>query len=186
MDGLVTDDEYYRSGRHVEFVDNPTHPETVMPSMTRDQLLAYHLSTVATVYQWKGRYPIMVDTFNRALKLDPDQRDSLNNLAWYYAAVPETKLRDGAKAVVLALRAVEQEPSGNFYDTLACAYAQNGQFDLAAKFELTAAHTPALFFANPQEHLSDFAAGRPCTDRQFRADVMNFHDSATPPPRGTL
>jgi protein O-mannosyl-transferase len=72
-------------------------------------------------------------TFEHALKIDPDSRMSLNGLAWILATSPDASLRDGQRAVQLATRGVElsrhQEPF--ILRTLACAYAETGQFDQA-------------------------------------------------------
>lgn len=72
-------------------------------------------------------------SFEHALKIDPDSRMSLNGLAWILATSPDASLRDGQRAVQLATRGVElsrhQEPF--LLRTLACAYAETGQFDQA-------------------------------------------------------
>lgn len=71
--------------------------------------------------------------FEHALKVDPDARMSLNGLAWILATSPDPSLRDGPRAIQLATRGVElsrqQEPF--VLRTLACAYAEAGQFDQA-------------------------------------------------------
>jgi cytochrome c-type biogenesis protein CcmH/NrfG len=57
----------------------------------------------------------------------------LNNLAWIEAAYPDASGRDGAQAVQLAQRAVALSGKNPSYlSTFAAAYAENGQYDLAA------------------------------------------------------
>ena len=55
-----------------------------------------------------------------------------NDLAWIYATCKDPKLRDGKKAVDLALKACSHEPNKwNYNGTLAAAYAKSGQFEKA-------------------------------------------------------
>ena len=51
-----------------------------------------------------------------------------NDYAWFLATSPEAKDRDGREAVRLAERAVRQRRDCNTLDTLAAAYAEDGQF----------------------------------------------------------
>lgn len=71
---------------------------------------------------------------------DPLNYKPVNDLAWFYATVPEAQLRDAEKAVVLATKACEmtkyEDP--NTLDTLAAAYALKGDFKQAQQWILTA------------------------------------------------
>ncbi|MCR9197996.1 MAG: tetratricopeptide repeat protein [Planctomycetaceae bacterium] len=71
---------------------------------------------------------------------DPLNYKPVNDLAWFYATVPEAALRDADKAVVLATKACEmtkyEDP--NTLDTLAAAYALKGDFKQAQQWILTA------------------------------------------------
>lgn len=64
----------------------------------------------------------------------------INDLAWFYATVPEPKLQDAEKAVELAIKACEmtryEDP--NTLDTLAAAYGLKGDFEKAQQWILTA------------------------------------------------
>jgi serine/threonine protein kinase/Tfp pilus assembly protein PilF len=62
---------------------------------------------------------------------------TLNEVAWVFATSFESKLRDGPAAVSFAEQAVaaSNRKNGNFIDTLAAAYAANGQFAEAAAAE---------------------------------------------------
>ncbi|HMB95487.1 MAG TPA: hypothetical protein VKK61_05560, partial [Tepidisphaeraceae bacterium] len=74
------------------------------------------------------------DHFRQAIALSPADSAMLNNLAWMEATYPDPSGRDGAAAVQYANRAVELNASKNpsYLSTLAAAYAENGQYDLAA------------------------------------------------------
>ena len=58
-----------------------------------------------------------------------------NNLAWALATHPESDVRDGAEAVSWGAKACEQTNHAHpdFLDTLACAYAENGEFEKAVE-----------------------------------------------------
>ena len=78
----------------------------------------------------QGRTADAIDAAQKALALQPSDLAILNNLAWLLAAAPESRLRDGARAVQLALEA-SRSSGGNspvILHTLAAAYAQAGQF----------------------------------------------------------
>ena len=81
--------------------------------------------------------------WREAAGLTPDEAGLLNNLAWQLATHPDSTVRDGREAVVLAERACEltgrQDP--NMLDTLAAAYAEAGRFPEAVE---TARATCAL------------------------------------------
>ncbi|HMB96741.1 MAG TPA: tetratricopeptide repeat protein, partial [Tepidisphaeraceae bacterium] len=71
--------------------------------------------------------------FREIIDLTPNDSVMLNNLAWIEAAYPDASGRDGAQAVQLAQRAIALSGKNPSYlSTLAAAYAENGQYDLAA------------------------------------------------------
>jgi tetratricopeptide (TPR) repeat protein len=74
------------------------------------------------------------------LRLHPDDVILLGDTAWVLATNPNASVRDGAKAVELAERAVKlsggQEPA--ILGTLAAAYAETGRFPEAVKTARTA------------------------------------------------
>lgn len=66
--------------------------------------------------------------------------DTLNSLAWVLATSSDDKLRDGKRALELAVQANELTYYGNanYLDTLAGAYAECGDFDSAVKWSIEA------------------------------------------------
>ena len=75
--------------------------------------------------------------FVEGLRLNPGNPGACNNLAWFRATCPADAFRNGAEAVQLATQACEftgfQQPNG--LDTLAAAYAEAGNFELAVENE---------------------------------------------------
>jgi len=60
--------------------------------------------------------------------------EAFNNLAWVYATCRDAEYRDGKKAVECASQACSMVPTSfAFLDTLAAAYARDGQFDKAVE-----------------------------------------------------
>jgi tetratricopeptide (TPR) repeat protein len=67
----------------------------------------------------------------------PHYPNLLSHWAWQMATCPEAKLRDGKRAIELATKATGGLKSNNpeHIDALAAAYAEDGQFAEAAKWE---------------------------------------------------
>jgi hypothetical protein len=175
MDGAETDDDYYKANWGI--------PETfvgrggILETMNEKQTIAYHDAAVAVSWSWRGDLARMVELYLQSIATDATHSFALNNLAWFYAAVPKTELRDGAKAVEYGLRSVAILADGDTLDTLACAYAQNGDFMRAIEVEtdaIKAAYAPfgsslmgdlALFKSNPPQT---------CNDPNFGKDPAPF------------
>jgi tetratricopeptide (TPR) repeat protein len=82
------------------------------------------------------RYPEQFAALAKGVRLCPESGRDLNNFAWALATSPDDALRDGEMAVELAQRAIantDGEPTPNFLDTLAAAYAETGDFDAATR-----------------------------------------------------
>jgi tetratricopeptide (TPR) repeat protein len=113
---------------------------------------AVHSQLAASLYAQKQTAEA-ISEYAEANRLKPDNAPSLNNLAWIYAANPNSEFRNGAEAVRLAERACEltrfQEPV--IVGTLAAAYAEAGRFDDAAT---TARKARQLALAAGQQELA--------------------------------
>ena len=61
----------------------------------------------------------------------------MNGLAWYYATIADSHLRNGKQAIELAKKVCErtQWKNGGYVDTLAAAYAEDGQFAEAVRLQ---------------------------------------------------
>jgi tetratricopeptide (TPR) repeat protein len=88
---------------------------------------------VGTVLVQQGRVREGVEEWQKVLSIQPDNGNALSNLAWVFATSPDDSLRDGAKAVQLAERALHISGSRIpiVFRTLAAAYAEDGQFSKA-------------------------------------------------------
>jgi eukaryotic-like serine/threonine-protein kinase len=73
-------------------------------------------------------------TFDKILELNPKGAGAHNNLAWVWATCAETQLRDPARAVALAKKAVELEPKqGWYWNTLGAARYRAGDCKAAVE-----------------------------------------------------
>lgn len=87
--------------------------------------------------QKRGFYPEAVASFEKAIELG--NASALNTLAWHYATCRDHQQLNAEKSLELALEATKRNPDDHSWlDTLAAAYARNGQFDDAVKAQLRA------------------------------------------------
>jgi tetratricopeptide (TPR) repeat protein len=81
-----------------------------------------------------AQYAAAVADWTRAIELDPSAADSYRELGWFLATTRVAGLRDGRRAVELALKAVALAPDDPWIlDALAAAYAEAGRFDDAVR-----------------------------------------------------
>jgi len=118
----------------------------------------------------QGKAEQAAECFRKALQANPRYAEALNNLAWILATSPNKAIRDGSQALRLARRAIEIRHSSMMLDTLAAAYAENGQFDRAVEI---ARQTIELARRDPRQsmppgiddRLKRYQAGQPYRDR---------------------
>lgn len=180
MDGVATDDDYYQSnwGIPSSFVGRGG----ILVTMNNMQALAYHYATVAVSWSWRGDLNRMIETYLRSIATDSTHPFSLNNLAWFYAAVPRIENRDGAKAVQFGKQAVAILADSDNLDTLACSYGQNNDFEMAIATEMNAINVAwAPFGSGLQNDLALFESRPPraCDDTSFGKDPAPFRPGLT-------
>jgi tetratricopeptide (TPR) repeat protein len=113
----------------------------VYPKSTDFQTIAYYTKVIendprsieaynnrGTAYYQKGLNEKAISDYNRALEINPKYGVVYNNLAWLLATVDKASIRDGRKAVEMALKACELSDWKNplYLFTLAAAYARFG------------------------------------------------------------
>jgi hypothetical protein len=175
MDGVATNDAYYEHSWAI-----PTQyvgKGGILQTMTRRQAFAYHDATIAIALSWRGNIRRLTEVYRRSISTDATHPLALNNLAWFYAAVPKLEYRDGTKAVRYGSRAVALLADGDNLDTLACAYAQDGNFRSAIATEtraIDANYSP--FDSDFQKDLDAFKSTPPiaCSDDTFGKDPAPF------------
>ncbi len=122
-----------------------------------------------------------------ALKLDPNDLQACNNLAWFYATGPED-LRNPQEALPLAQRAVDKATNKwEFLNTLGVVFYRLGEFDKAiSTLERSlregndqAAAFDLFFLAMCHARLGDSAKAKDCYDRAVKW-IQEHQEQVTP------
>jgi protein O-mannosyl-transferase len=118
-----------------------------------------------------GRVAESIAQYEKAIQLNPDHIQACNDLAWILACHPDPSIRNGARAVALALRADQLSGGKNpgVIGTLAAGYAEAGKFSDAITADQRACQT-ALAQTNSvlaellKKRLRFYEAGSPWRD----------------------
>jgi len=115
----------------------------------RDAKNAAALTFRAEVQAALSNFSAAADDYRKARALDPGNGHCCQSVAWLLATCPDARYRNPKLAVEAALEAIklDGESDHRYLDTLAAAYAADGQFELAAE---TQAKTIATARANKQ------------------------------------
>ncbi len=106
---------------------------TFLARMTRENVLGYGHCIVAAGLEKQHKHAEAQQEYRVALKTYDRSPLPWNNLAWSLATSPEARDRNGKEAVEKGLRAVELYRTANSLDTLACCYAEAGDFSKAVE-----------------------------------------------------
>jgi len=121
------------------------------------------------------QYDKTIEHLNQIIRLNPEETNALNNLAWIMAAGKTPNLRDPNRAIQLAEKACEltdfNQP--NMLDTLAAAYASAGRFDEAVEvtekaLRLARAAKVEQMITEIEGHLQLYLKGQPFYEQPER------------------
>jgi tetratricopeptide (TPR) repeat protein len=83
----------------------------------------------------RRHYEAAIVAYEKSLALDPDNAETLNNLAWLLLTAENAKFRDYERALTLARQAADLLPAAFVLDTLAYAYWVHGRREEAVRLE---------------------------------------------------
>lgn len=115
-----------------------------MQDMNLLEVEMYHKSIEAALLSKSKRFNEAIAAFQTSIRHRPWAAMPRNNLAWMIATNKELQTPELTNlAVKMAQHAVSQRPyDNNFIDTLAAAYAANGQFNIAFQTEMVGNQDP--------------------------------------------
>ena len=118
-----------------------------------------------------GRVAEAIRHYEKAIELSPDHIQARNDLAWILACHPDPSIRNGARAVALALRADQLSGGQNpvVIGTLAAGYAEAGKFSDAVAAgkracQAALAQTNSALAELLAKRLRSYQAGAPWRD----------------------
>lgn len=130
-----------------------------------------------------GRHAEAIADFEILYKQRPEDESILNNFAWVLATSPDDKLRNGKRALELALKGCEatKYEKSHILSTLAAAYAELGDFENAKKWSKKAVELGAKekeVDDQLKNELKSYEQKKPWREKQ---DVKEKADPVQPP-----
>jgi hypothetical protein len=133
MDAVVAPPDYYKT---LWRIPQALILERVyLATMNRADVLGYHFSITADIWAKKNADQRSFNDDAKAAALYPRGPRVWNQIAWHLVAAHDPNLRDGPIALENAKKAISISRTPNLLDTMACAYAQMKEFDLAVEVE---------------------------------------------------
>jgi tetratricopeptide (TPR) repeat protein len=118
----------------------------------------------------QGDYLKAIADYQEALRLDPQHAEAHDSLAWLLATCPQDGVRNGPRALDLAMKVCELSSWQDAYhlSTLAAAHAECGNFPEAVRWQKKAIEigfNDGDDGETAHQHLKLYEKGRPCRDQ---------------------
>jgi tetratricopeptide (TPR) repeat protein len=161
-----------------KFMLEQGHAEQALPDLEAAIAIRPHFESgeeaLARAYEALGKGSEALLHWRKAQLIDPASVSARIGTAWMLATAPDASLRNGPEAVHLAESVMNVQPGdAEVLDTLAAAYAEEGQFSRATSteihgLEMAEAQANKALTAALRTHLALFAKQKP-----FREDRTN-------------
>ncbi|MBE9069857.1 hypothetical protein IQ260_24750 [Leptolyngbya cf. ectocarpi LEGE 11479] len=135
---------------------------TYLQSLSKNETRGNFIGLIGSSLDNKEKSRALME---KSIKLAPNNPTNLNNLAWLYATDPDFSIEYSEVAIMLAHRSVAADISYmNRLGTLACAYAADGNWNLAIgiKKGLIERHRSTIHFENYQKNLKRIEQKKLC------------------------
>jgi tetratricopeptide (TPR) repeat protein len=118
------------------------------------------------IWQIRKDFDRAMSDYKQAIEIDPNYANAYREMAWVWATCADSHWRDGKQAVEYATKACELSGWTNpgYFDVLACAYAEEHDFNSAVKYERQAINLnsdDAEFVAAAKKRLDLFEQNKP-------------------------
>jgi tetratricopeptide (TPR) repeat protein len=167
------------------------HAEEALPDLQAAIAIRPHFESceeaLAGAYEALGRNSEALAHWRKALAIDSDRVSAIIGAAWLLATARDASIRNGAKAVQLAESARDAEPDNpEVLDTLAAAYAEEGQFARASTtagraLELAKAKTNHPLMADLRARQALYAKQKPFHGERTPAGAVQAKGRAQAP-----
>jgi tetratricopeptide (TPR) repeat protein len=139
---------------------NADYSESIRLNPTNGSALFNH----AAILEKKGEWNLALNAYKKAVQIKPDMAEAHNAMSWIYATCQDGTVRNGSLAVDEARTACDMVgwKDWNYIDTLAAAYAENGNYEEAVKWEKAsiASGMPATALHEAEARLVLFQQGK--------------------------
>lgn len=89
----------------------------------------------AQILELKGDCQTVIENYEKAMSFDAERFNTKGDIAWILAACPDRNIRDGEKALKIALEFPDSDHKHEILRTMAAAYADIGDFKNALIYQ---------------------------------------------------
>ena len=125
-----------------------------------------------TAYMGTSQFDRAQQDFETAIEYAPRLTDAVNGYAWFLATCPADEYRDGEKATAMANNACEMSDwkDWSHIDTLAAAYAEQGDFKKAVEMaERAASLASGAEQDQCRQRVALYRSGKPLRSQQGKS-----------------
>ena len=151
---ISNDEQFLLAKTYLQLGENNKAFNTLSVIHKKSPTFAPAIFELAAQYAKKGNNYESVNYYRKGLKVEPNNIKALNNLAWLLATSPDNNVKDASQALSIAKKiAIDtNHKNPDTLDTLAAAFAANGQFINAVQ---TLEKAIAILDSNGKKSLSE-------------------------------